>query len=98
LPLQWLLRYHIRTDRFIKKVQVPVFILHGSKDRLIPYRQSEMLRQLAPERIVLYPIVGAGHNNLPEFPAYHDLLYDILHEEPVQPGFAPEHKTLSEVL
>ncbi len=81
LPLNWLLRYHIRTDRFIKKVQAPVYILHGSKDRLIPYKQSEMLRQLAPERIKLFPIVGAGHNNLPEFPAYHDLLYDILHEE-----------------
>ncbi len=24
---------------------------------------------------------SAGHNNLPEFPEYHDLLYDILHEE-----------------
>lgn len=81
LPLNWLLRYHIRTDRFIKKVQAPVYILHGSKDRLIPYKQSEMLRALAPERIKLFPIVGAGHNNLPEFPAYHDLLYDILHEE-----------------
>jgi hypothetical protein len=80
LPIRWLLRYHIRTDRFIKKVQCPVFILHGNKDRLIPYRQSEMLRALAPERIILHPIQGAGHNNLPEFPAYHDLLYDILHE------------------
>jgi hypothetical protein len=67
---------------------VPVFILHGSKDRLIPYRQSEMLRQLAPERVVLFPIVGAGHNNLPEFPAYHDLLYDILHNELCNADFA----------
>ncbi len=90
LPLNWLLRYHIRTDRFIKKVQVPVFILHGSKDRLIPYRQSEMLHQLAPERIVLFPITGAGHNNLPEFPAYHDLLYDILHDQLGNADYADE--------
>ncbi|MEQ1746519.1 MAG: alpha/beta fold hydrolase [Saprospiraceae bacterium] len=83
LPIRWLLRYHIRTDLFIKKVQCPVFILHGRKDRLIPYRQSEMLRALVPGNIYLIPIEGAGHNNLPDFPVYHDLLYDILHEEVV---------------
>lgn len=80
LPIRWLLRYPIRTDRFIKKVQCPVHILHGTRDRLIPYRQSEMLRNLAPDKVTLHPIEGAGHNNLPGFPEYHDLLYDILHK------------------
>lgn len=80
LPIRWLLRYHIRTDRFIQKVRCPIHIIGGTKDRLIPYRQSEMLKALAPEKITLHPIVGAGHNNLPEYPEYHDLLYDILHE------------------
>ena len=80
LPIRWLLRYHIRTDRFIKKVNCPVHILHGVKDRLIPMRQSQMLVQLAPENITLHPIPGAGHNALPESPLYHDLLYDLLHD------------------
>lgn len=80
LPLRWLLRYQIRTDRFIQKVRCPIHILGGTKDRLIPYRQSEMLKNLVPHNITLHPIVGAGHNNLPDFPEYHDLLYDILHE------------------
>jgi fermentation-respiration switch protein FrsA (DUF1100 family) len=79
LPLRWLLRYQIRTDHFIKKVHCPVHILHGVKDRLIPYRQSLMLKKLVPEKITLHPIEGAGHNNLPAFPEYHDVLYDILH-------------------
>ncbi|MEZ4942907.1 MAG: alpha/beta hydrolase [Saprospiraceae bacterium] len=79
LPVRWLLRYHIRTDQFIKKVHCPVYILAGKKDRLIPYRQSEMLQALAPENIHLFGIEGAGHNNLPAFPEYHDLLYDMLH-------------------
>ena len=81
LPIQWLLRYHIRTDRFIKKVQCPVYIFSGRKDRLIPYRQSEMLKALVPDNIQIFGIAGAGHNNLPAFPEYHDLLYDILHGE-----------------
>jgi fermentation-respiration switch protein FrsA (DUF1100 family) len=79
LPLRWLLRYHLRTDQFIKKVKCPVFILHGRRDRLIPFRQGEMLQKLRPEHIQLIPIDRAGHNNLPDFPEYHDRLYDVLH-------------------
>lgn len=81
LPVYWILRYHIRTDHFIRKVQCPVAIMHGSRDRLIPYRQSKMLLQLAPDRIRLFPIIGAGHNNLPEFPQYHELLYNLLNQD-----------------
>ncbi|MFN0215752.1 MAG: alpha/beta hydrolase [Saprospiraceae bacterium] len=81
LPIRWLLRYQIRTDRFIKKVRCPIHIIGGTKDRLIPFRQAEMLKHLMPEKITLHPIVGAGHNNLPDFPDYHDLLYDILHND-----------------
>ena len=80
LPVRWLLRYHIRTDRFILKVKCPIHIIHGRKDRLIPYKQSEMLKALLPDSIILHTIEKAGHNNLPEFPLYHDLLYDILHD------------------
>jgi len=78
LPLRWLLRYQIRTDQFIKKVSCPVFILHGKKDHLIPFHQSEMLKKIAPETVKILPIEEGGHNNLPKFPEYHELLYDIL--------------------
>lgn len=78
LPLKLLLRYQIRTDQFVNHIEVPVFILHGTKDRLIPFKHSEWLHKINPEKITLLPIEGGGHNNLPDFPAYHQLLYDIL--------------------
>ncbi len=81
LPIQWLLRYQIRTDQFIKKVDCPVFILHGTKDRLIPINQSKKLKQLAPQKIELFEIEGGGHNNLPDYAIYHDYLYDILNDD-----------------
>lgn len=81
LPLKWLLRYQIRADHFIKTVNAPVFILHGNKDRLIPHKQSVMLQALVPNRCELYTIEGAHHNNLPDFAAYHDYLYDILNDD-----------------
>lgn len=80
LPIKWLLRYQIRTDLFIKKVKCPIFILHGIKDRLIPFRNSEMLQKTVHSNCKLLPITEGGHNNLPSFPEYHDMLYDILNE------------------
>ncbi|MCO6492738.1 MAG: alpha/beta fold hydrolase [Phaeodactylibacter sp.] len=80
LPLKWILRYQIRTDFFIKKVECPAFVIHGTKDRLISFRQGRMLAEAAPFG-ELIPVEGGGHNNLPDFPEYHDILWDILHDE-----------------
>jgi len=79
LPIKWLLRYQIRTDQYIKKVACPIYILHGKRDRLIPYQHSLKLKEIAPDQVLLFPIEEGGHNNLPDFPEYHDLLYEILH-------------------
>lgn len=90
LPLKWLLRYQIRTDLFIKKVQCPVIILHGKKDRLIPFRQGAMLQAIRPDICRLIPIEKAGHNNMTNFPEYHDTLYDILNSSEVQESQSPK--------
>jgi len=89
LPLGWLLRYKIRTDFFIKKVDCPIFILHGTHDRLISFRQGKMLHEWAPNS-TLIPILEAGHNNMPSYPEYHELLYDILHGELVEGDVGPQ--------
>jgi len=83
LPLKWLLRYKMRTDQFLLNVHCPVFILHGDRDRLIPYKQGQMLNELIPHRSRLLTIKGGGHNNLPDFPQYHELLYHILNDETI---------------
>lgn len=78
LPMRFLLRYHLRTDRWIIHVNCHTYILHGTKDRLIPIRNSEKLQQLNPRKITLVRIRGGGHNNLPAFPEYHNIIRDIL--------------------
>ncbi|HRI26447.1 MAG TPA: alpha/beta fold hydrolase [Chitinophagales bacterium] len=77
LPVAQLIKYHIRTDWWMPKVKCPVFILHGTKDRLIPFKSGKKLSQLN-QNGTLIPIEDAGHNNLPRFAAYHDHLYAIL--------------------
>lgn len=78
LPVKKLLRYHIRTDLFIQKVQAPIYIIHGNKDRLIPIRNGKKLMEIA-EDASLITIEGGGHNNLPKFNKYHTELREILH-------------------
>jgi pimeloyl-ACP methyl ester carboxylesterase len=78
LPMRLLLRFHLRTDKWIRHVNCHTYIIHGTKDWLIPISNSEKLQHINPRKITLVKIVGGGHNNLPSFPAYHNMVRDIL--------------------
>ena len=78
LPIRFLLRYNIRTDRYISQINCPIYIIHGNRDRLFPISQSKDLVKLSGGKIQLLEIEGAGHNNLPDFPDYHNYLFNIM--------------------
>ncbi len=78
LPLKFVLRYHLRTDKWLPKVNCHTYIIHGTKDWLIPIRHSEKLQALNHRKITLIRIKNGGHNNLPSFNEYHNILRDIL--------------------
>ncbi|MEJ7913911.1 MAG: alpha/beta fold hydrolase, partial [Chitinophagaceae bacterium] len=80
LPLRYVLHYHLRTDQWILKINCPIYILHGTSDRLIPIRHSEDLQRLYAKRVTLIRIHGGGHNNLPRFSEYHNFIRDILQD------------------
>jgi pimeloyl-ACP methyl ester carboxylesterase len=80
LPLRIVLRYHLRTDKWIANVKCHTYIIHGTRDWLIPIRHSEALQKINPSRITLIRIQGGGHNNLPSFDEYHNFIRDILKE------------------
>ncbi len=78
LPVRFILRYKLKTDKWIRYVNCHTYILHGTKDRLIPISNSEKLQALSPNKITLIRIHGGGHNNLPSFNEYHNFIRDIL--------------------
>lgn len=78
LPVRIVLRFHLRTDKWITKVKCHTYIIHGTKDWLIPIRHSESLQKINPKMITLIRIHGGGHNNLPAFDEYHNFVRDIL--------------------
>lgn len=61
LPVSWLLNHHFRSDLAIVHVRMPVLILHGERDQVIPIQDGERLFALAhePKRFVRF--ADAGH-------------------------------------
>jgi pimeloyl-ACP methyl ester carboxylesterase len=78
LPVRIVLRFHLRADKWIRYVNCHTYIIHGTKDMLIPIRHSEKLQKLNPGKITLIRIHGGAHNNLPSFDEYHNFVRDIL--------------------
>ncbi len=78
LPMRYVLRYQLQTDKWIRKVNCHTYILHGTKDWLIPIKHSEQLQAINPRKITLIRIHNGRHNNLPSFPEYHNFIRDIL--------------------
>jgi abhydrolase domain-containing protein 17 len=50
--------------RDIRKVHVPVMIVHGRNDQIVPFWHGEKLYRLANEPKTFLPIDGAGHNDV----------------------------------
>jgi fermentation-respiration switch protein FrsA (DUF1100 family) len=59
-------------------VNCHTYIIHGTKDLLIPIRHSEKLQKLNPRKITLIRIPDGHHNDLPSFDEYHNFVRDIL--------------------
>ncbi len=82
MPLSWLIKYPLPTYKWIKYVQCPIHIIHGTDDKLIPYKTSVKLSKIKPKLTQLYTVIGGGHKNLNNFESYHKMLSEILDSRP----------------
>ena len=73
-----ILKYPMRTDLWIADLPCPVYLFHGTADDIVPYSSSERLIKLIKTDGRLITIPGGGHNNLSDFPLYHEELERIL--------------------
>ena len=82
MPLSLLIKYPLPTYKWLKYVQCPIHIIHGTNDKLIPYKSSLKLSKINPKLTKLHSVIGGGHKNLNNFESYHKMLDDILNTEP----------------
>jgi len=82
MPLSILLKYPLPTYKWLKYVQCPIHIIHGTHDQLIPFKTSVKLSKVNPKLTTLHTVIGGGHKNLNNFESYHKMLEDILTSTP----------------
>lgn len=82
MPLSLLLKYPLPTYKWLKYVQCPIHIIHGTNDTLIPYKTSVKLSKVNPALTKLHTVIGGGHKNLNNYESYHLMLDDILNSAP----------------
>ncbi len=82
MPLSVLIKYPLPTYKWLKYVQCPIHIIHGTNDKLIPFKSSLKLSKINPKLTKLHSVIGGGHKNLNNFESYHKMLDDILNSEP----------------
>lgn len=78
MPLSIILKYPMPTYKWIKYVKCPIHIIHGTKDKLIPFSSSVKLSQVNAKLTRLHPIIEGGHKNLNNFESYHKILSEII--------------------
>ncbi|MBC8754911.1 alpha/beta fold hydrolase [Kordia sp. YSTF-M3] len=79
LPLKWLLQYPFQNNENIQQISIPTYIIHGTKDMVVPYEHGQKLyKKSGSGTKKIYTIEGALHNNLVTYPEYFQALDEIL--------------------
>jgi len=81
MPLSVLMKYPLPTYKWLKYVQCPIHIIHGTNDKLIPFKTSVKLSLIKPKITRLYTVIGGGHKNLNNFESYHKMLGEIINSK-----------------
>jgi len=71
LPVNWLLKYKLKSHDYMKSVRCPITIFHGTEDEIVPYSSGERLFNAimhSPKK--MYTIEKGSHNNLADFDLY----------------------------
>ncbi len=63
LPVSLLLKTKYDSLAKIRNIKVPILVMHGDKDTLVPFEHGKRLYDMANEPKEFYTIPGAGHND-----------------------------------
>ncbi len=66
----------------VKGLSLPIFVLHGDRDKVIPLKHGRKLFLAASGYKKMCIIKGGSHNDLNEFPEYHTEMIEFLDSLP----------------
>ena len=80
-PVSWLLRYQLKSHEYLKQNSAPVFVFHGTEDKVVSYEAGQRLFENIPTNGGQFVTIEGGlHNDLSEYPAYWDGMKAALNE------------------
>lgn len=82
LPRIFPFKFKFHSMDALQSVQCPVYVIHGTRDRVVPYRLGKKLAASRPDVAQLITIQGGAHSNLRKYPGYHQELGKILNSMP----------------
>ncbi len=67
-PVRWMLHYELPTWLYLQDVQEPVSIFHGTRDRVVVYKNAKRLKASLKPGDEIITIKGGHHNDLYTYP------------------------------
>lgn len=64
LPAHWLIQARFDLASHLKKVNVPLLVIHGDRDRIVPIELGKEVYEKARAPKDFYLVSGAGHNDV----------------------------------
>lgn len=88
LPYTILLRYHMRNDLAVRRVECPVYIFHGKRDTLVPYSSALKLYSRIPSTVEreMFTFPNGHHSDLYRFPRFKRTMAKLLRFPGTPPG------------
>lgn len=65
VPVRWILTQRFDSLAKVRSLQIPLLLIHGTADRVVPAQMSQALYDAAGGEKELVWIEGGGHNDLP---------------------------------
>jgi pimeloyl-ACP methyl ester carboxylesterase len=80
LPTSRILRFPFPSHRYLKSVETPIHIIHGTKDAVVSYSSGMKLYESIPNKTNVHftTIQGGKHGDLATFEEFHSTIASIL--------------------
>jgi len=73
-------KYQFPNFKNIPEVKMPILIFHGTKDRVVPYRNAIKLKSILKKEDTFVTIEDGTHRNLSTYKVYQDKMNELLGE------------------
>ena len=77
-PVERMMHIRLPTYEFLPAVRMPILILHGTDDGLIPYSNASRLKPLLKPTDRFITIEGGSHNDLDQFALFRESVKEAL--------------------